>query len=43
MTRKEYFRLLEEAWEKLDKHDLAAIRRYNRWKWELRKQLLEEE
>ena len=42
MTREEYYRMLKEEWEKVNKDDLKEIRRYNEFKRQLRECLDEE-
>ena len=39
MTREEYYELLKEALEKVNQDNLEEIKRYNRWKEDLRKEL----
>jgi len=39
MTTKEYYRILEERWNSVNKNNLQAIREYNEWKRQLRKEL----
>lgn len=41
MTQKEYYEILKKEWEKVDKNNPNAIRRYNEMKRQLR-QLLED-
>ena len=36
MTTKEYYEILKKEWEKVNKNDREAIRRYNEMKRELR-------
>lgn len=43
MTREEYYALLKERWEQVDKTSREAIHEYNEWKRELRHQLDEED
>lgn len=43
MTRDEYYALLKERWEQVDKTNREAIHEYNEWKRELRHELDEEE
>ena len=43
MTQTEYFAILKEKWEQVDKDDLNAVRAYNEFKRQLRHQLDEEE
>ena len=42
MTRDEYYALLKERWEKVDKTSREAIHEFNEWKRELRRQMDEE-
>ncbi len=42
MTQAEYFAILKEKWEQVDKDNLEAIRAYNEFKRQLRHQLDEE-
>ena len=42
MTQAEYFAILKEKWEQVDKDNLEAIRAYNKFKQLLRHQLDEE-
>jgi hypothetical protein len=39
MTQKEYYEILKVEWEKVDKNDLSAIKRYNEMKRQLRNEL----
>lgn len=39
MTLEEYYRILKEMWEKVDKTNLEEIKRYNEFKRQLRKEL----
>jgi hypothetical protein len=43
MTQSEYFAILKEKWEQVDKTDREAIHAYNEFKRQLRHQLDEEE
>ena len=36
MTQEEYYRILKEKWEKVDKNNLEEIKRYNEFKRILR-------
>ena len=36
MTQEEYYRILKEKWEKVDKNNLEEIKRYNEFKRNLR-------
>lgn len=42
MTRDEYYALLKERWEQVDRTSREAIHEYNEWKRELRHQIDEE-
>lgn len=39
MTQEEYYKILKAAWEKVDKNNLKAIKRYNEMKRQLRNEL----
>ncbi len=39
MTLKEYYDILKEEWEKVNKNNLEEIKRYNEFKRQLRKLL----
>jgi len=39
MTEKEYYEILKEKWEKVDKNSLEEIKQYNLFKRELRREL----
>ena len=39
MTQDEYFTLLKERWEQVDKTSREAIHEYNEWKRELRQMI----
>lgn len=39
MTREQMYAILKEKWEKTDKNNLKAIKAYNMYARELRKQL----
>ena len=36
MTLEEYYKILKEMWEKVDKNNLDEIKRYNEFKRQLR-------
>ena len=40
MTLEEYYELLKSAWERVDKNNLQAIKQYNEWKRELRREVI---
>lgn len=42
MTLQEYYRMIADRWETVDKNDREALHRFNEWKRELRKQIDEE-
>ena len=42
MTREQMYAILKEKWEKTDKNDLKAIKAYNKYARELRRQLDEQ-
>ena len=42
MSQDEYYAILKERWEQVDKNNLEAIRAYNEFKRQLRHQLDEE-
>lgn len=39
MSLEEYYKILKDAWEKVDKNSLEEIRKYNEMKRQLRKLL----
>lgn len=39
MTEQEYYKILKEKWEKVDKNNLEEIKQYNLFKRELRREL----
>lgn len=39
MTNQEYYQILKEQWEQVDKNNLQEIKNYNEFKRQLRKEL----
>ena len=39
MTNQEYYQILKERWEQVDKNNLQEIKNYNEFKRQLRKEL----
>ena len=39
MTEKEYYEILKERWERVDKNSLREIKQYNEFKRELRREV----
>lgn len=39
MSQEEYYKILKDAWEKVNKNNLEEIRKYNEMKRQLRKLL----
>ena len=39
MTTDEYYKILKERWERVDKNNLQEIKNYNEFKRQLRKEL----
>lgn len=42
MTREEMYKILQDKWEKVDKNNLAQIKKYNEFARKLRKEVMEE-
>lgn len=40
MTLEEYYKILKEKWEKVNKDNLEEIRKYNEYKRQLRKEVI---
>ena len=37
MTLQEYYKMVEERWEKIDKNSRESLHRFNEWKRKIRK------
>ncbi len=42
MTVEDYYKILKERWEKVDKDNLKEIQEYNRFAYQLRKEMASE-